>query len=85
MIDGEACSKRPAAPSVASRRGIVDAQRFGPYRVNLDRLDLVSLSLFSLVVRTGIASRGAELAHRGGGAASKRISDRADVVGAELC
>ena len=52
--------------------------------MNLDRLDLVSLSLFSLVVRTGIASLGAELAHRGVGAASKRISDRADVVGAEL-
>ena len=30
--------------------------------MNLHRLDLVSLSLFSLVVRTGSISRGAELA-----------------------
>lgn len=52
--------------------------------MNLHRLDLVSLSLFSLVVRTGSISRGAELAHLAVGAASKRISDLEDAVGAEL-
>ena len=44
-------------------------------------LDFVSLSLFSLVVRTGSFSRGAELAHLAVGAASKRISDLEDTVG----
>ena len=43
--------------------------------MNLHRLDLVSLSLFNLVVRTGNISRGAELARLAVGAASKRISD----------
>ena len=52
--------------------------------MNLHRLDLVSLSLFSLVVRTGSISRGAELAHLAVGAASKRISDLEEAVGAEL-
>ena len=52
--------------------------------MNLHRLDLVSLSLFSLVVRTGSISRGAELAHLAVGAASKRISDLEGAVGAEL-
>jgi DNA-binding transcriptional LysR family regulator len=52
--------------------------------MNLHRLDLVSLSLFSLVVRTGSISKGAELAHLAVGAASKRISDLEDAVGAEL-
>ena len=52
--------------------------------MNLHRLDLVSLSLFNLVVRTGSISRGAELAHLAVGAASKRISDLEDAVGAEL-
>lgn len=52
--------------------------------MNLHRLDLVSLSLFGLVVRTGSISRGAELAHLAVGAASKRISDLEDSVGAEL-
>ena len=52
--------------------------------MNLHRLDLVSLSLFSLVVRTGSISRGAELAHLAVGAASKRISDLEGTVGAEL-
>lgn len=52
--------------------------------MNLHRLDLVSLSLFSLVVRAGSISRGAELAHLAVGAASKRISDLEDAVGAEL-
>ncbi|UUX94720.1 LysR substrate-binding domain-containing protein [Aquabacterium sp. J223] len=52
--------------------------------MNLHRLDLVSLSLFNLVVRSGSISRGAELAHLAVGAASKRISDLEDAVGAEL-
>lgn len=52
--------------------------------MNLHRLDLVSLSLFSLVVRTGSISRGAALAHLAIGAASKRISDLEDAVGTAL-
>jgi DNA-binding transcriptional LysR family regulator len=52
--------------------------------MNLHRLDLVSLSLFSLVVRTGSISKGAELAHLAVAAASKRISDLEAAVGAEL-
>ncbi len=52
--------------------------------MNLHRLDLVSLSLFSRVVRTGSISRGAELAHLAVGAASKRISDLEDAVGTEI-
>lgn len=40
--------------------------------MNPHRLDLVSLSLFSLVVRTGSIGKGAELAPRAVGAASKR-------------
>ena len=52
--------------------------------MNLHRLDLVSLSLFNLVVRTGSISRGAELGHLAVGAASKRISDLEDTMGAEL-
>lgn len=52
--------------------------------MNLHRLDLVSLSLFSLVVRTGSISKGAELAHLAVGAASKRISDLEAAVGSEL-
>jgi DNA-binding transcriptional LysR family regulator len=52
--------------------------------MNLHRLDLVSLSLFTLVVRTGSISRGAELAHLAVGAASKRISDLEAAVGTEL-
>ena len=52
--------------------------------MNLNRLDLVSLSLFNLVVRTGSISRGAELAHLAVGAASKRISDLEVALGAEL-
>lgn len=52
--------------------------------MNLHRLDLVSLSLFTLVVRTGSISRGAELAHLAIGAASKRISDLEHAVGTEL-
>ena len=52
--------------------------------MNLHRLDLVSLSLFTLVVRTGSISKGAELAHLAVGAASKRISDLEEAVGAPL-
>lgn len=52
--------------------------------MNLHRIDLVSLSLFSLVARTGSISKGAELAHLAVGAASKRISDLEDSVGAAL-
>lgn len=52
--------------------------------MNLYRLDLVSLSLFNLVVRTGSISKGADLAHLAVGAASKRISDLEDAVGAGL-
>jgi len=52
--------------------------------MNLHRLDLVSLSLFNLVVRTGSISKGAELAHLAVGAASKRISDLEAAVGTPL-
>lgn len=52
--------------------------------MNLNRLDLVSLSLFTLVARTGSISKGAELAHLAVGAASKRISDLEAAVDAEL-
>lgn len=52
--------------------------------MNLHRLDLVSLSLFNLVARTGSISKGAELAHLAIGAASKRISDLEHSVGAPL-
>lgn len=52
--------------------------------MNLHRLDLVSLSLFNLVVRTGSISKGADLAHLAVGAASKRISDLEAAVGTEL-
>jgi DNA-binding transcriptional LysR family regulator len=52
--------------------------------MNLHRLDLVSLSLFTLVVRTGSISKGAGLANLAVGAASKRISDLEAAVGAEL-
>jgi DNA-binding transcriptional LysR family regulator len=52
--------------------------------VNLHRLDLVSLSLFTLVVRAGSISQGAALAHLAVGAASRRITDLEAAVGAEL-
>jgi DNA-binding transcriptional LysR family regulator len=52
--------------------------------VNLHRLDLVSLSLFSLVARSGSISKGAELALLAVGAASKRISDLEAAVGTPL-
>jgi DNA-binding transcriptional LysR family regulator len=52
--------------------------------MNLHRLDLVSLSLFALIVRSGSISKGAELAHLAIGAASKRIADLESAIGAEL-
>jgi len=52
--------------------------------MNLHRLDLVSLSLFHLVARSGSISRGAELAHLAVGAASKRITDLEASVGVPL-
>eukprot|EP01136_Pigoraptor_vietnamica_P031896 Opistho-1_new@93066 len=52
--------------------------------MNLHRLDLVSLSLFNLVVRSGSISKGAELALLAVGAASKRITDLEAAVGARL-
>lgn len=52
--------------------------------MNLHRLDLVSLSLFSLVARSGSISKGAELAHLAVGAASKRITDLEAAMGTPL-
>lgn len=52
--------------------------------MNLHRLDLVSLSLFALVVRSGSISKGAELAHLAIGAASKRIADLESTIGTPL-
>ncbi len=52
--------------------------------VNLQRLDLFSLSLFCLVARSGSISQGAALAPLAMGAASKRIADLEAAVGAVL-
>ena len=52
--------------------------------MNLHRLDLFSLSLFSLVARSGSISKGAELALLAVGAASKRITDLEGAVGTPL-
>lgn len=52
--------------------------------MNLHRLDLVSLHLFSLVARSGSISQGAALAHLAVGAASKRITDLEAAVGTTL-
>ncbi|WP_431258847.1 LysR family transcriptional regulator [Roseateles chitinivorans] len=52
--------------------------------MNLHRVDLVSLSLFSLVARTGSISKGAELAALAVGAASKRLSDLEHSLGTTL-
>lgn len=52
--------------------------------MNLHRLDLVSLSLFSLVARSGSISKGAELALLAVGAASKRITDLEAAMGTPL-
>lgn len=52
--------------------------------MNLHRIDLVSLSLFNLVARTGSISQGAELAMLAVGAASKRITDLEAAFGVSL-
>lgn len=52
--------------------------------VNLHRLDLISLSLFSTVARCGSISKGARQAHLAVGAASKRISDLEAALGTRL-
>src|SRR6218665_179158 len=52
--------------------------------VNLYRIDLVSLSLFCVVVRSGSISQGASLARMSIGAASKRIVDLESAVGVPL-
>ncbi|ODP32906.1 LysR substrate-binding domain-containing protein [Pandoraea sp. ISTKB] len=52
--------------------------------MNPHRIDFASLSLFSLIARTGSISKGAALAHLAVGAASKRISDLELAVGTPL-
>ncbi|MDP2261644.1 MAG: LysR substrate-binding domain-containing protein [Hydrogenophaga sp.] len=52
--------------------------------MNLHRIDLVSLSLFNLVARTGSISQGAELARLAIGAASKRMADLELAFGVSL-
>ena len=52
--------------------------------MNLHRIDLVSLSLFNLVARTGSISQGAELASLAIGAASKRMTDLEAAFGVPL-
>lgn len=52
--------------------------------MNLHRLDLVSLSLFHRVARSGSISRAAALSHLAVGAASKRISDLETALGTPL-
>lgn len=52
--------------------------------MNLHRIDLVSLSLFNLVARTGSISQGAELAMLAIGAASKRMADLETTFGVPL-
>jgi DNA-binding transcriptional LysR family regulator len=52
--------------------------------MNLHRLDLFSLSLFSQVARCGSISKAAELSALAVGAASKRITDLEAAVGAPL-
>ncbi|HEX4509896.1 MAG TPA: LysR substrate-binding domain-containing protein [Burkholderiaceae bacterium] len=52
--------------------------------MNLHRVDLVSLSLFSLVARCGSISKGAELAALAIGAASKRLTDLEQSLGTRL-
>ncbi|SFR86451.1 transcriptional regulator, LysR family [Mitsuaria sp. PDC51] len=55
-----------------------------PAAMNLHRVDLVSLSLFALVARTGSISRAAALAALAVGAASKRLSDLEHALGTTL-
>lgn len=52
--------------------------------MNLHRLDLVSLSLFVLIVRTGSITKGAKLSHLAVGGASNRIANLEATVGVEL-
>src|ERR1700753_4121847 len=52
--------------------------------MNLHRLDLTSLSLFTLIGRTGSISQGAALAHLAVGAASRRITDLEAALGVAL-
>lgn len=52
--------------------------------MNLHRIDLVSLSLFHLVARSGSISQGAALARLAVGAASKRITDLEAAFGVPL-
>jgi len=52
--------------------------------MNLHSLDLASLSLFTLVARSGSISKGAGLAHLAVGAASKRLSDLEAAIGTAL-
>ncbi|VVD77465.1 GntR family transcriptional regulator [Pandoraea capi] len=52
--------------------------------MNPHRIDFASLSLFSLIARTGSISKGAALAHLAVGAASKRMSDLELAVGTPL-
>ena len=52
--------------------------------MNLHRVDLISLSLFTRVARTGSISKGAELCHMAVGAANKRVSDLEAAVGVPL-
>lgn len=52
--------------------------------MNLHRIDLVSLSLFNRVARTGSISQGAELAMLAVGAASKRMTDLEAAFGVPL-
>ena len=52
--------------------------------MNLHRLDLFSLSLFTQIARSGSISGGASLANLAVGAASKRITDLEAAVGAPL-
>ena len=55
-----------------------------PAAMNLHRVDLVSLSLFALVARTGSISRGAARAALAVGAARKRLSDLEHALGTTL-
>jgi DNA-binding transcriptional LysR family regulator len=52
--------------------------------MNLHRLDLVSLSLFAMVARTGSISEGAKLVHLAVGAASKRMTELEAGLGVTL-
>lgn len=53
-------------------------------RINLHRLDLVTLSVFLQVAHSGSISKGAQLAHLTIGAVSKRLSDLESSIGTLL-